>query len=220
MFCLGSPSKKSALLELIGKVALSASRAHRVIRPILRVRGQFETREDPEQRNEYCRSIITRKIEASVMTLEKSIPVPVKWERAKKSAYAGCLRSRKIRPRRLSTCAHWRPIAPPPIFAGGSACPLNGAAQAPGLECIGPRSSPYHLGSAAKQLTGRRDIEICLCRARKRKIRIKPAMIPRSASCTRAATDRRNSFSIEWRWSETAVFDPADLSSHRWRLPA
>ena len=30
-----------------------------------RVRWQLETRENPEQRNEFCRSIITRKIEAS-----------------------------------------------------------------------------------------------------------------------------------------------------------
>ena len=53
-----------------------------------RVRWQLETRENPEQRNEFCRSIITRKIEASIITLEKSIPRSDKWERAMKSAYA------------------------------------------------------------------------------------------------------------------------------------
>jgi hypothetical protein len=53
-----------------------------------RVKWQLETRENPEQRNEYCRSIITRKIEATIITLEKSIPRSDKWERAMKSAYA------------------------------------------------------------------------------------------------------------------------------------
>src|SRR6202161_4120335 len=53
-----------------------------------RVRWQLETRENPEQRNDFCRSIITRKIEATIITLEKSIPRSDKWERAMKSAYA------------------------------------------------------------------------------------------------------------------------------------
>src|SRR5580692_2146659 len=53
-----------------------------------RVKWQLESRENAEQRNEYCRSIITRKIEASILTLEKSIPRSDKWERAVKSAYA------------------------------------------------------------------------------------------------------------------------------------
>src|SRR5271155_5632904 len=52
-----------------------------------RVRWQLETRENPDQRNEFCRSLITRKIEASIITLEKSIRRSDKWERAMKSAY-------------------------------------------------------------------------------------------------------------------------------------
>jgi hypothetical protein len=36
-----------------------------------RVRWQLETRENPERRNEYCRSLIKRKIEATIITLEK-----------------------------------------------------------------------------------------------------------------------------------------------------
>jgi CRISPR-associated protein Cas1 len=58
-----------------------------------RVRWQLETRENPEQRNEFCRSIITRKIEASILALEKSIPRSDKWERAIKSAYTESLRA-------------------------------------------------------------------------------------------------------------------------------
>ena len=57
-----------------------------------RVRWQLETRENPGQRNEFCRSIITRKIEAAIITLEKSIPRSDKWERAMKSAYAALSR--------------------------------------------------------------------------------------------------------------------------------
>jgi CRISP-associated protein Cas1 len=38
-----------------------------------RVRWQLETRDNPEQRNEFCRSLIAHKIEASIITLEKSI---------------------------------------------------------------------------------------------------------------------------------------------------
>jgi hypothetical protein len=42
---------------------------------------QLETRENPQRRNDFCRAIITRKIEATIVTLEKSIPRSDKWER-------------------------------------------------------------------------------------------------------------------------------------------
>ena len=45
-----------------------------------RVRWQLETREDPAKRIEFCRSLITQKIEASIVTLEKSIRRSDKWE--------------------------------------------------------------------------------------------------------------------------------------------
>jgi hypothetical protein len=51
-----------------------------------RVRLQLEPRENPELRNEFCRSIIMRKIEATIITLEKSIPRSDKWERTMRSA--------------------------------------------------------------------------------------------------------------------------------------
>jgi CRISP-associated protein Cas1 len=57
-----------------------------------RVRWQLETRENPEQRNDFCGSIIARKIEATIITLEKSIPRSDKWGRAMKSAYAALSR--------------------------------------------------------------------------------------------------------------------------------
>ena len=67
-----------------------------------RVRWQLETRENPQQRNDFCRSIITRKIEATIITLEKSIPRSDKWERAMRSAYAGLSRLEENPPENIS----------------------------------------------------------------------------------------------------------------------
>jgi hypothetical protein len=86
-----------------------------------RVRWQLETRENPEQRNEYCRSLITRKIEATIITLEKSIPRSDKWEPAMKLAYTALSRLEEIHQKLFPNCVHCRLIAPPPIFAAGSA---------------------------------------------------------------------------------------------------
>jgi CRISPR-associated protein Cas1 len=97
-----------------------------------RVRWQLETRENPQQRNEFCRSIITRKIEATIITLEKSIPRSDKWERAIRSAYAALSRLEENPPKTFPNCAVWQPTAPPPIFVAGLACRLNGAAPAAG----------------------------------------------------------------------------------------
>ena len=66
----------------------------------------METRENPERRNEYCRSLIKRKIEATIITLEKSIPRSDKWERAMKSAYAALSRLEENPPETFSNCAH------------------------------------------------------------------------------------------------------------------
>ena len=63
---------------------------------------QSETRENPEQRNDFCRSIMTRKIEATIITLEKSIPRSDKWERAMRSAYAGLSRLEENPPENIS----------------------------------------------------------------------------------------------------------------------
>jgi CRISPR-associated protein Cas1 len=67
-----------------------------------RVRWQLETRENPALKNEFWRSIITRKIEATIITLEKSIPRSDKWERAMKSAYAALSRLEESPPENIS----------------------------------------------------------------------------------------------------------------------
>jgi CRISP-associated protein Cas1 len=53
-----------------------------------RVQWQLETRGNQALRIDYCRSIISKKIEASIVTLEKSIRRSERWERAISAAYA------------------------------------------------------------------------------------------------------------------------------------
>jgi CRISP-associated protein Cas1 len=67
-----------------------------------RVKWQLETRENPAKRNEFCRSLITQKIEATILTLEKSIRRSHKWERAMKSAYAALSRLEENPPEIIS----------------------------------------------------------------------------------------------------------------------
>jgi CRISPR-associated protein Cas1 len=53
-----------------------------------RVDWQMETRENPEKRMEFCVSLITKKIEASILTLEKAVQRSDTWEKAMKNAYS------------------------------------------------------------------------------------------------------------------------------------
>jgi CRISP-associated protein Cas1 len=115
-----------------------------------RVRWQLETRENPEQRNDFCRSIITQKIEATIITLEKSISRSDKWERAMKSSYAALSRLEENPPENISelraleaNCAasYFRSWVGMPIkWRGTSRRPIPG-----NWHSIGVRSSPYHL---------------------------------------------------------------------------
>ena len=67
-----------------------------------RVRWQLETRKNPERRNDFCRSLITRKIDATIVTLEKSVRRTDKWERAMKAAYAALTRLDENPPEAIS----------------------------------------------------------------------------------------------------------------------
>ena len=115
-----------------------------------RVRWQLETRENPELRNEYCRSIITRKIEASILTLEKSIPRSDKWERAMKSAYAALSRLEENPPETISELRALEANCAASYFRSWVGTPIKwrGISRRPIPEnwhFIGQRSSPYHL---------------------------------------------------------------------------
>jgi CRISP-associated protein Cas1 len=115
-----------------------------------RVRCQLETRENPEQRNGYCRSLITRKIEATIITLEKSIPRSDKWERAMKSAYAALSRLDENPPEIISELRALEANCAASYFRSwlGMAIKWRGTSRRPipdNWHFIGPRSSPYHL---------------------------------------------------------------------------
>jgi CRISPR-associated protein Cas1 len=115
-----------------------------------RVRWQLETRENPEQRHEFCRSIITRKIDATIITLEKSIPRSDKWERAMKSAYAALSRLEENPPETISELRALEANCAAAYFRSwvGMLIKWRGTSRRPipdNWRFVGQRSSPYHL---------------------------------------------------------------------------
>ena len=67
-----------------------------------RAKWQLETLGNPALRMEYCRSLISKKIEGSIVTLEKSIRRSEKSERAISAAYAALTASMQATPIPLS----------------------------------------------------------------------------------------------------------------------
>jgi CRISP-associated protein Cas1 len=115
-----------------------------------RLKWQLETRENPERRNEYCRSIITQKIEATIITLEKSIPRSDKWERAMKSAYTALSRLEENPPETISELRALEANCAAAYFRSWVGIPIKwrGTSRRPipdNWHSIGQRSSPYHL---------------------------------------------------------------------------
>src|SRR5271165_5705769 len=115
-----------------------------------RVRWQLETRDNPEQRNEFCRSIIAQKIEASVITLEKSIRRCDKWDRAMNSAYSSLTRLNENPPGTISELRFLEANCAASYFRSWGGIPIKwrGTSRRPipaDWHSIGQRSSPYHL---------------------------------------------------------------------------
>ena len=115
-----------------------------------RVRWQLETRENPGKRNEFCRSIITQKIEATIITLEKSIARSDKWERAMRSAYAALSRLEEDPPENTSKVRALEANCAASYFRSWVGMPIKwrGIGRRPipnNWRSIGVRSSPYHL---------------------------------------------------------------------------
>jgi CRISP-associated protein Cas1 len=139
-----------------------------------RVKWQLETRENPAKRNEFCRSLITQKIEASILTLEKSIRRSDKWERAMKSAYAALSRLEENPPEIISELRALEANCAASYFRSWVGVPIKwrGVSRRPipdSWHSIGQRSSPYHLAgnrNAAHPVNA--IFELRLCRARKR----------------------------------------------------
>jgi hypothetical protein len=76
-----------------------------------RVQWQIETRDNPDRRMEFSRSIIARKIEASIITLEKSIRRSENGSRQYRPPMRPSLASMIIHRRQVPNCADWKPIA-------------------------------------------------------------------------------------------------------------
>jgi CRISP-associated protein Cas1 len=115
-----------------------------------RVRWQLETRENPAQRNDFCRSIIMRKIDATIITLEKSIPRSDKWERAMKSAYSALSRLDENPPGSISELRALEANCAASYFRSWVGIPIKwrGTGRRPipdNWHAIGTRSSPYRL---------------------------------------------------------------------------
>jgi CRISP-associated protein Cas1 len=115
-----------------------------------RVRWQWETRDDPAKRNEFCRSLITRKIEASILTLEKSIRRSDRWERAMKSAYSALSRLDDNPPENIIELRALEANCAASYFRSWVAIPIKwrGTSRRPipdNWNSIGQRTSPYHL---------------------------------------------------------------------------
>jgi CRISP-associated protein Cas1 len=115
-----------------------------------RVRWQMETRENSAQRNDFCRSIITQKIEATILTLEKSIRRSDKWERAMKSAYAALSRLEENPPEQISELRALEANCAASYFRSWVGMPIKwrGTSRRPipdNWRSVGQRSSPYHL---------------------------------------------------------------------------
>jgi CRISP-associated protein Cas1 len=110
----------------------------------------LETRENAAKRNEFCRAIITRKIDATIVTLEKSIPRSDKWERAMRSAYAALTRLEENPPETISELRVLEANCAASYFRSWVGLPIKwrGASRRPipdNWRSIGARSSPYHL---------------------------------------------------------------------------
>jgi CRISP-associated protein Cas1 len=115
-----------------------------------RVRWQLGTHENPDQRNEFCRSLIAKKIEATIVTLEKSIRRSDKWERAMNSAYAALTRLDENPPEAIFELRALEANCAASYFRSWVGMPIKwrGTSRRPipdNWRSVGQRSSPYHL---------------------------------------------------------------------------
>ena len=115
-----------------------------------RVKWQFDTRENPALRIEYCRSIIAQKIDASVLTLEKSIRRSEKWERAISTAYAALTKLDEKLPATITELRALEANCAAAYFRAWQGIPIkwrgtSRRAIPDSWRSIEQRSSPFHL---------------------------------------------------------------------------
>ena len=206
-----------------------------------RVRWQLETRENPEQRNEYCRSLITRKIEATIITLEKSIPRSDKWERAMKSAYAALSRLEENPPETISELRALEANCAASYFRSwvGMTIKWRGTSRRPipdNWRSIGQRSSPYHLAGNRNAAHPVNAILNYAYAALESEIRIKAISEGYDPDNRHYARGQRRIVEIHFRFNGAGAAEGRSRGagfrqgsrfrsggfchSHRWRLPA
>jgi CRISPR-associated protein Cas1 len=115
-----------------------------------RVQWQLETRGNAALRIEYSRSITSKKIEASIVTLEKSIRRSEKWERAISVAYAALTKLDEKSPETIIELRALEANCAAAYFRSWQGMPIKwrGTSRRPipdNWHSIEQRSSPFHL---------------------------------------------------------------------------
>src|ERR1700730_5253457 len=115
-----------------------------------RVKWQIATREHPKKRTESCVSLVTKKIEASILTLEKAVRRSGAWEKAMKNAYSTLARLDENPPNNVTELRALEANAAAAYFRAWRGIPIRwrGPSRRPIPEAwkeIGPRTSPFHL---------------------------------------------------------------------------
>jgi CRISPR-associated protein Cas1 len=132
-----------------GKVVCVAGASGYSANPF-RVQWQLETRDNPGLRIEYCRKLISQKIEASILTLEKSIRRSEKSERAISVAYAALTRLDAGEPNSIVELRALEANCAAAYFRSWHGMPIKwrGTSRRPipdNWNSIEQRSSPFHL---------------------------------------------------------------------------
>jgi CRISP-associated protein Cas1 len=114
-----------------------------------RVQWQRETRSDSEKRMAFCLSLITKKIEASILTLEKSIPRSDAWGKAMNNAYSALARLNENQPLNVTELRALEANAAAPYFRAWRGMPIKwrGTRRRPIPDAwkeVGQRSSPFN----------------------------------------------------------------------------
>ncbi|SEE46372.1 CRISPR-associated endonuclease Cas1 [Rhizobiales bacterium GAS191] len=115
-----------------------------------RLAWQVEARADPRKRMAFCIDLIARKIEASILTLEKSIRRSPAWERAMERAYADLTRLECDPPQDVVSLRALEAGCAAAYFRAWRAVPLKwiGTSRKPipaSWKTIGPRTTLFRL---------------------------------------------------------------------------
>ena len=99
---------------------------------------------------EFCVALIARKIEASILTLEKAVGRPDAWEKAMKNAYSTLTRLDENPPTNVTELRALEAKAAAAYFRAWRGVPIKWRSKAAGQfpkswKTIEQRTSPFHL---------------------------------------------------------------------------